>query len=117
MKPYEDIIIKPYITEKTNDEAAIGKYVFVVDYNATKIEIRKAVEKLFGVKVLYVNTQNYKGKKKRVGAHQGYRSKWKKAIVKIDVNEAQDSYLTKGGKAITASNKNKTVIEDFGFVQ
>lgn len=117
MKAYEDIILKPYITEKTTDEAAIGKYTFIVDYNATKVEIKNAVEKLFNVKVLYVNTQNYRGKKKRMGVHEGYRSKWKKAIVKIDLDTAEESYLTKGGKVVTVNKKNKTSIEDFGFVQ
>ena len=51
MKEY-DIIIRPYITEKTTDLVSEGKYSFVVDYKATKIEIKKAVEKLFEVKVL-----------------------------------------------------------------
>ena len=64
MKAYEDIIIKPYITEKSTAEVALGKYTFVVDYNATKVEIKQAVEKLFDVKVLSVNTLKYDGKKK-----------------------------------------------------
>lgn len=117
MKPYEDIIIKPYITEKSTDEAAIGKYTFIVDGRATKIDIKKAIEELFNVKVLYVNTQNYRGKKKRMGVHEGYRSKWKKAIIRIDVEASADSYLTKGGKVVTSNKKVKTAIEEFGFVQ
>jgi large subunit ribosomal protein L23 len=117
MKLYEDIIIRPHITEKTNNEAALGKYTFVVSDKATKVEIKKAVEELFNVKVLSVNTQRYKGKKKRMGVHEGFRPKWKKAIVKIDVDSATDSYLTKGGKVVTVNRKNKTSIEEFGFVE
>lgn len=117
MKAYEDIIIKPYITEKSSSESAMGKYTFVVAYGATKIEIKHAVEKLFDVKVLSVNTMNYDGKKKRMGVHQGTRSKWKKAIVKIDVNAQAGSYLTKGGKSVASNKKYKTAIEEFGFVQ
>ena len=69
MKLAEDIIKKPFITEKSNIEVAEGKYTFVVDKNATKTEIKKAVEKLFQVKVLKVNTLNFKGKRKRMGVH------------------------------------------------
>lgn len=117
MKAYEDIILKPYITEKSSSEAAMGKYTFVVAYNATKVEIKYAVENLFDVKVLSVNTMTYDGKKKRMGVHQGTRSRWKKAIVKIDLNAQAGSYLTKGGKAVASNKKYKTAIEAFGFVQ
>ena len=61
MKP-EDIIIAPVITEKSNDELQAGKYTFRVNKKATKIDIRNAVEKLFEVKVLNVNTISVKGK-------------------------------------------------------
>ena len=64
MRAPEDIIIRPFITEKSNEEVAAGKYTFVVDVNATKTEIRQAAEKLFQVKVLAVNTAKYKGKKR-----------------------------------------------------
>jgi large subunit ribosomal protein L23 len=60
----EDIIIRPYITEKSNEDMANGKYTFIVDCRATKTAVKNAVEKLFGVKVLEVNTVNYDGKKK-----------------------------------------------------
>ena len=56
MKSYEDIIIRPYITERTNEQAMEGKYTFMVAKKSTKIEIKQAVEKLFNVKVLKVNT-------------------------------------------------------------
>jgi large subunit ribosomal protein L23 len=108
MRTPEDIILKPHITEKSNEEIANGKYTFVVAVDATKTEIGKAVEKLFEVKVLGVNTINYEGKKKRLGVHQGRRSSWKKAIVKIDLDPKADS---------KSSKKYKSTIEEFGMVQ
>lgn len=63
MKEY-DIIIRPHVTEKSTSESAEGKYTFIVDERATKIDIKNAVEKLFSVKVLSVNTARYDGKKK-----------------------------------------------------
>ncbi len=60
------------------------KYTFVVDRNATKIEIKKAIEDIFNVKVLAVNTMNFKGKKRRLGRYpEGIRPGFKKAIVKL----------------------------------
>lgn len=117
MKRAEDIIIQPYITEKSNLLMSQGKYTFVVDRNSTKIDIKKAVEELFEVKVLKVNTINYKGKKKRVGVHQGYRASWKKAIVQIALDPKEESYLQKGGKKVTIDRKYKTEIEVFGTAQ
>jgi len=52
MRAPEDVIIRPFITEKSTQEVAAGKYTFIVDYDATKTEIRQAAEKLFKVKVL-----------------------------------------------------------------
>lgn len=112
MKP-EDIIIAPIITEKSNDGLQEGKYTFEVNRNATKIEIANAVEKLFEVRVLKVNTMNVKGKKKRVGYHQGKTSDWKKAIVTIDTNPGELSYLSKGGKVTKISKKYKDSIQEF----
>lgn len=83
MRDARDIIIRPLITEKTNDLMADKKYSFVVKRDANKIEIAYAVEKLFNVKVESVNTANMRGKLKRMGAHQGYRPSWKKAVVKL----------------------------------
>ena len=65
MKP-EDIIIAPVITEKSNEAIAEGKYTFKVNKKATKVDIANAVEKLFEVKVLNVNTVTVKGKTKRL---------------------------------------------------
>ena len=62
----EEIIIRPVITEKSNDEMQAGKYTFEVNKKATKVDIARAVEKLFEVKVLNVNTMIVKGKTKRV---------------------------------------------------
>ena len=62
----EEVIIRPVITEKSNDEMQAGKYTFEVNKKATKVDIAKAVEKLFEVKVLNVNTMIVKGKTKRV---------------------------------------------------
>ena len=112
MRP-EDIIIAPVITEKSNDELQQGKYTFRVNKNATKVEIAKAVEKLFEVKVLKVNTISVKGKQKRVGYHVGKTSDWKKAIVTIDTNPGDASYLAKGGKETKATKKFKDSIDEF----
>ena len=117
MRPAEDIIKKPFITEKSNEEIANGKYTFVVDVKATKTEIRQAVEKLFQVKVIQVNTMNYEGKQKRMGVHQGQRVNWKKAIVKIDLNPKPVAYLAKGAKQVPTSKKYKSSIEEFGVTQ
>ena len=94
MRP-EDIIIAPVITEKSNDELQAGKYTFKVNKKATKIDIRNAVEKLFEVKVLNVNTISVKGKEKRVGRTSGKTPDWKKAIVTIDTNPGDKIYLQK----------------------
>lgn len=79
-----DIIKKPVVTEASMAATADRQYTFVVDKHATKNEIAKAVEKIFEVKVEKVNTMNYDGKKKRMGAGRpGKRADWKKAIVKL----------------------------------
>ena len=109
----EDIIVKPIITEKSNDAIQEGKYTFKVAKNATKPEIAKAVEKLFNVKVLKVNTMTVKGKQKRVGVHVGRTSDWKKAIVTIDTNAGDIKYLAKGGKEVKVSKKYKDSIDAF----
>ena len=90
-----------------------GKYTFAVAKNATKIQIAKAVEEIFGVKVLKVSTVTVRGKEKRVGVHQGKTPDWKKAIVKIDTNPIEKSYLGKGGKEVKSSKKYKDTIDEF----
>lgn len=113
----EDIIIKPLVTEKSNDLMGEGKYTFVVARGATKIDVKKAVEKLFGVKVLKVNTMNYRGKNKRVGVHKGQKPAWKKAIVTISTEQVASSYLKKGGEKVNVDKKYKTQIEIFETAQ
>ena len=110
----EEIILAPVVTEKSSADMQEGKYTFRVAKKATKVEIKNAVEKLFEVKVLKVNTMTVKGKEKRVGVHQGRTSDWKKAIVTIDTNASDLSYIGKGGKTVKVSKKVKTEIENFG---
>ncbi|MCI8700063.1 MAG: 50S ribosomal protein L23 [Clostridia bacterium] len=112
MKP-EEIIIAPVITEKSNDEMQNGKYTFEVNRKATKVDIARAVEKLFEVKVLNVNTMTVKGKTKRVRYVEGKTSDWKKAIVTIDTNPSDKTYLGKGGKEVKISKKYKDAIDEF----
>ena len=83
MKMVQDIIVKPVITEASMDRIADKRYTFKVMNNATKPEIAKAVEDMFGVKVAKVNTISMKKKPTRTGVHFGYKSEWKKAIVTL----------------------------------
>lgn len=78
-----DIIRKPLVTEKSMAAMSEKKYSFVVDINANKTQIKKAVEEVFGVKVAEVKTIRTEGKVKRVGVHIGKRADTKKAIVKL----------------------------------
>ena len=84
MMSYE-IIKKPVITENSMDQMADRKYTFEVAKDANKIEIKKAVEEIFGPKVYVekVTTMRVLGKVKRMGANSGKRPDWKKAIVKL----------------------------------
>ena len=109
----EEIIIAPVVTEKSSADMQEGKYTFKVAKKATKVEIRNAVEKLFEVKVLSVNTTTVKGKEKRVGVHQGRTSDWKKSIVTIDTEASAKTYLGKGGKEVKVSKKYKDSISEF----
>ena len=83
MKMVQDIIIKPVITEASMDRIGDKRYTFKVMSDATKPEIAKAVEAMFGVKVAKVNTISMKKKPTRTGVHFGYKSEWKKAIVTL----------------------------------
>ena len=82
-----DILIRPMITEHTTDLMAEGKYVFIVDKRANKIQISNAVSEIFNVKVEKVNTINVKGKVKRRGRIVGKRNDYKKAVVKLAEGE------------------------------
>jgi large subunit ribosomal protein L23 len=84
MKDTHRVIKRPLITEKSTRQKEAGNQIaFVVHPQANKIEIQKAIEKLFRVKVLQVRTLNLAGKRKRVGRHMGWKSDWKKAIVTL----------------------------------
>ena len=83
MKMVQDIIIRPIITEASMDRLGYKNYTFEVARKATKPEIAKAVEEMFKVEVLSVNTINMKRKPKRLGVHSGYTAAWKKAIVTL----------------------------------
>jgi len=109
----QEIIIRPLVTEKSNMAMAEGKYTFEVHKDASKTEVKKAIEQLFNVKVVSVNTVTMPGKLKRMGVHSGRTSDWKKAIVKIDTNPSDTTYLEKGGKSVTSGKKYNTEIEEF----
>ena len=84
MKTAYDIIIRPIITEQSMEDLDIKKYAFEVAKDASKIEIKKAIEEIFGVTVIRVNTLNVSGKAKRTGAYPaGKRAEYKKAIVTL----------------------------------
>jgi large subunit ribosomal protein L23 len=79
-----NILIAPIITEKSSNQiASQNTYTFKVSINANKIEIAKAIENIFSVRVLAVNTIRMMGKPKRLGRYNGKRPDWKKAIVTL----------------------------------
>ncbi len=82
MNPHQ-IVIRPLITEKNTNLMQLGKYSFEVDRNATKPQIRRAIEVLFSVKVTAVHTMNVRGKMRRRGRETGYTADWKKAVVTL----------------------------------
>ena len=84
MRSAYDIVIRPIITEQSMEDMDIKKYVFEVAKDANKVEIAKAINEIFGVRVIKVTTINVRGKKKRVGANpEGTTRTWKKAVVKL----------------------------------
>ncbi len=84
MKTAYDVIKRPIVTEQSMESAGDKKYTFEVARDANKIEIRRAVEEIFGVKVAKVNTLNMYGKEKRLGRYPaGRRPRWKKAMVTL----------------------------------
>lgn len=83
MKTAQDIILAPIITEDSMKGIEAKKYTFKVANDAGKIEIAKAVEELFSVKVAKVNTLNVPGRRKVMGRHAGYQPDWKKAVVTL----------------------------------
>jgi large subunit ribosomal protein L23 len=92
-----DILIKPVVTEKMTDQSEkLNRYGFVVDHTANKIQIKNAVEKMYGVSVETVNTMNYAGKSKskftKAGLISGKTNKYKKAIVTVTDGDVIDFY-------------------------
>jgi len=83
MKTSYDIIIKPIVTEASMANIEVNKYTFKVRKDVNKTEIKKAIEELFNVDVVKVNTLMVKGKVKRLGKTEGRRPNWKKAIVTL----------------------------------
>ena len=82
-----DIVIRPIITEQSMEDLDIKKYAFEVAKDANKIEIKNAIEEIFGVTVIKVTTTTVMGKAKRTGAYpQGYTKTWKKAVVKLSAD-------------------------------
>jgi large subunit ribosomal protein L23 len=88
MKDPRDIILRPVISEKSYNLMDDNKYTFVVDPRANKTEIKIAIEQIFDVTVLSVNTQNRKGKVKRRGWISGKRPDIKRAIVTVHPDDA-----------------------------
>jgi large subunit ribosomal protein L23 len=95
MKAPHQILLRPLLTEKANElKEQSQKVVFEVAPDANKIEIRQAVEKMFGVKVSDVNTSVARGKWKRQGKFMGRRKNWKRAVVTLlegDIDFFQDT--------------------------
>lgn len=93
MIKYYEIIKAPIITEQsTKLIEKENKYTFKVDRKANKVEIKKAIEAIFEVKVLSVNTVNVLPKFKRMGKHEGYKSAYKKAVVKLVEGDKIDAF-------------------------
>ena len=82
-KAAQDIVLRPIITEESMLGTADKKYTFEIAKDANKVEVRKAVEELFDVKVAKVNTMNVNGKLRRYGRFEGYTASWKKAVVTL----------------------------------
>lgn len=93
MKNPHDIIQKPIITERSMDDIEEKKYTFKVDKKANKVEIKKAIEEIFDVKVVKVNTMNMIGKTKRMGRFEGRRADWKKAIVQLSEDSKEIQFF------------------------
>ena len=86
---YYDVILKPVLTEKSMNAMAEKKYTFLVHPEATKTQVKEAVEKMFeGTKVAKVNTMNMDGKTKRRGMTYGKTAKTKKAVVQLTAESA-----------------------------
>lgn len=93
MKNPREIIITPMFTEKSATvQQNLNAYTFKVSINANKIEIKRAIEKIFSVDVINVNTIRMAGKPKRLGRYEGKRPDWKKAIVTLKTGQKIDDF-------------------------
>ncbi len=93
MSTPQEVILRPIVTEKSTDQQAYdNQYTFEVIKHANKIEIRKAVEMVFGVRVVGVRTQVMRGDLKRVGQFWGKKRSWKKAVVSLHPDDSIDLY-------------------------
>lgn len=90
-----DVIIAPIVSERSMEQTAEKKYSFKVDPRANKYQIKDAVEEIFGVKVVSVNTMHVRGKEKRQGRYVGLTSRWKKAIVTLS-NDSKEIEIFEG---------------------
>ena len=88
-----DIIKRPIITEQSMEQTEMKRYTFEVAKTANKIEIAKAVEEIFGVKVAKVNTISVRGRYRRQGMHAGYTAKSKKAIVTLTADSKEIEFF------------------------
>ena len=95
MRRVDNIIVRPLLTEKASMlQDAQNTYVFQVGPDASKIEIKQAIQELFGVQVTKVCTQVVRGKNKRFGRYYGKRSNWKKALVTVAEGDSLDFYTS-----------------------
>ena len=86
------ILVKPLITEKVTDLAVFGQYAFEVSINANKIDIKKAIQEVYGVMPVSVNIINMRGKKVRSGKVSGMTKRWKKAIITLEKGKKIEVY-------------------------
>ncbi len=93
MKTPYDVIIKPVISEKSMDDAAMKKYTFKVAKDANKTQVKLAIEEIFGVEVAKVNIMNVNGKVKRMGRNVGKTASSKKAIVTLTAKSKEIEFF------------------------
>ncbi len=83
-----DVLVRPVVTESSTDAMALNKYTFEVDARANKVQVREAVEQIFKVRVVKVNTMWVPGKTRRRGYSVGRTPRWKKAIVTLVADDS-----------------------------
>lgn len=93
MNQYYDLVREPIITEQSARLIEdFNRYTFKVSVKANKVEIKKAIEAIFNVKVVKVNTINVKPKFKRLGQHEGYTAAYKKAVVELAEGQTIEAF-------------------------